>query len=66
LKAPYPQWSKAMSDGRAHKGSCLDDKALSDSVGTRRWPNSAVVLEALAALEAEFSSILNPGTPASE
>ena len=55
-----------MSDGTAHEVSCPDDKELSNGVEAPRWPNSAAVLEALAALEAEFNAILNRGAPASE
>jgi hypothetical protein len=50
-----------MSDGIAHEDSCLDDRKPSVSVDASRWPNSAAVLEALAALEAEFNAILKPG-----
>jgi hypothetical protein len=50
-----------MSDGIAHQGACLDDREPADSVDAPRWPNSAAVLEALAALEAEFNAILKSG-----
>jgi hypothetical protein len=50
-----------MSDGIAHEGACLDDGKPSDSLDAPRWPNSPAVLEALAALEAEFNAILKSG-----
>jgi hypothetical protein len=56
----------AMSDGTAYEVSRSDDKELSNGVEAPRWPNSAAVLEALAALEAEFYSVLNRGAPASK
>jgi hypothetical protein len=56
----------AMSDGTAYEVSRSDDKEISNGVEAPRWPNSAAVLEALAALEAEFNSILRQGAPASE
>jgi hypothetical protein len=55
-----------MSDGTAHEVSCPDDERLSNSVEGPRWPDSAAVLKALAALEAEFSSILNRSAPVSK
>jgi hypothetical protein len=56
----------AMSDDTAYEVSRADGKELSNTVEAPRWPNSAAVLEALAALEAEFNAILRRGAPASE
>ena len=36
------------------------DPALANRIEDRRWPNAAVVLEALAALEEEFKTVLRP------
>jgi hypothetical protein len=40
--------------------SAEPDPALADRIEGRRWPNAAVVLEALAALEEEFKTVLRP------
>jgi len=57
---------KAMADGIVHEVSCPEDEKHSSAVDARRWPNAAAVLEALAALEAEFNAVLKPGAPASK
>jgi len=36
------------------------DPVLPNSIEDRRWPNAAAVLEALAALEEEFKTVLRP------
>jgi hypothetical protein len=55
-----------MADGIVHEVSCPEDEKHSSAADAGRWPNSAAVLEALAALEAEFNAILKPGAPASK
>ena len=55
-----------MADGIVHEVSCPEDEKRSSAADARRWPNSAAVLEALAALEAEFNAILKPAAPASK
>jgi hypothetical protein len=55
-----------MSDGTVHEVSGPHENERSTGVETPRWPSSAAVLEALAALEAEFDAILNRRVPASE
>ena len=55
-----------MSDGTVHEVSGPHENERSTGVETPRWPNSAAVLEALAALETEFNAILNRRVPASE
>jgi hypothetical protein len=40
--------------------SAEPDPALSSGIEDRRWPNAAVVLAALAALEEEFKTVLRP------
>jgi hypothetical protein len=40
--------------------SAEPDPALANHIEGRRWPNAAVVLEALAALEEEFKTVLRP------
>ena len=55
-----------MSDGTVHEVSGPRENERSTGVETPRWPNSAAVLEALAALEAEFNAILNRRASASE
>jgi hypothetical protein len=53
-----------MSDGTAHEVPCPDDKRLANSAAGARRPDPAAVLQALAALEAEFYSVLNRRGPA--
>jgi hypothetical protein len=53
-----------MADGIAHEVSCLEGEKHSSAADAPRWPSSAAVLEALAALEAEFNAILKPAAPA--
>jgi hypothetical protein len=53
-----------MSEDTAHEVSRPDDKRLANSAAGDRRPDPAVVLQALAALEVEFYSVLNRQSPA--
>ena len=53
-----------MSDGTGHEISGPDDKRLANGATGNRRPDPAAVLQVLAALEAEFYSVLNRRAPA--
>ena len=59
IEGAAPGMEHAMSDGTAHEVSCPNDKPVAHSAESPRRPNPAAVLQALAALEAEFHSVLN-------
>jgi hypothetical protein len=55
--------SGAMLDAKAYKAHFPDDPAYALPPGVPRQLNSAALMEALAALEAEFRDILRQSTP---
>ena len=52
-----------MLDGKAYRAHFPDDPAYERPPGVPRQLNSAALMEALAALEAEFRDILRQSTP---
>jgi hypothetical protein len=46
--------------GEVPQLSAEPDPAFANRIEDRRWPNAAAVLEALAALEEEFKTVLRP------
>jgi hypothetical protein len=52
-----------MLDGQAYKAHFPDDPAYELPPGVPRQLNSAALMDALAALEAEFRDILRQSTP---
>jgi hypothetical protein len=55
--------SGAMLDAKAYKAHFPDDPAYELPLGVPRQLNSATLMDALAALEAEFRDILRQSTP---
>ena len=60
---PQLRGSGAMLDAKAYKAHFPDDPAYELPPGVSRQLNSVALMDALAALEAEFRDILRQSTP---